>query len=85
MMLSCRDVTRRISESMDRPLTRRERRALRLHLLICRFCVRYERQLLLIRDTVRRIAAAEGEPAGPATESLSAEARERIRISLGRC
>lgn len=85
MMLSCRDVTRLISESMDRTLPVGKRIGVRLHLLICRFCARYERQLLLIRDTVRRIAAAEGEPSGLATESLSAEARERIRISLGGC
>jgi hypothetical protein len=50
----------------------------RLHLLICRFCARYERQLLLIRETVRRLAATEGIPG----ETLSAEARERIRKSL---
>ena len=52
MMLSCRDVTRRISESMDRTLPVGERIGVRLHLLICRFCARYERQLLLIRGAV---------------------------------
>lgn len=83
MMLSCRDATRLISESMDRTLPVGKRIGVRLHLLLCRFCARYERQLLLIRDTLRRIAAAEGEPAGMVPETLSAEARERIRKSLG--
>jgi len=82
MMLSCRDVTRLISESMDRTLPIGKRIGVRLHLLICRFCARYERQLLLIRDTVRRIAAAEGEEAGLTPELLSAEARKRIRELL---
>lgn len=82
MMLTCRDVTRLISESMDRTLPLGKRIGIRLHLLLCRFCTRYERQLLLIRDTVRRIASDENEPVGPAPGTLSAEARERIRKSI---
>lgn len=78
-MLSCKDVTRLISESMDRSLPAGKRFGVRMHLLICRFCARYRRQLLLIRDAARRIASAEGAfPEG----ALSAEARERIRRSL---
>ncbi|MBE0604998.1 MAG: zf-HC2 domain-containing protein [Deltaproteobacteria bacterium] len=77
-MLSCKDVTRLLSESMDRSLPLGKRVGVRFHLLICRFCARYERQLLLIRETVRRLAAAEEIPG----ETLSAEARERIRKSL---
>lgn len=81
MMLSCRDITRLISESMDRTLPVGKRLGVRLHLILCRFCARYERQLLLIRDTVRRIA---GEEAEPVPDVLSAEARERIRSSFGK-
>lgn len=77
-MLSCRDVTRLLSESMDASLPMGKRIGVRLHLLICKFCVRYERQLLLIRETVRRIAAAEESPG----EALSEDARERIRKVL---
>lgn len=82
MMLSCRDVTRLISDSMDRTLPAGKRIGVRVHLLLCRFCARYKRQLLLIRDTVRRISAAEGDPAGTITDTLSPKARERIRKSL---
>jgi len=81
-MLSCKDVTRLLSESMDRSLPLGKRIGVRMHLLICRFCARYERQLLLIRETVRRISATEGGPAGAAGETLSEEARERIRNIL---
>jgi len=77
-MLSCKDVTRLLSESMDRSLPLGRRIGVRFHLLICRFCARYERQLLLIRETVRRLTATEEIPG----ETLSAEARERIRKSL---
>ena len=81
-MLSCNDVTRLISESMDHSLPLGKRVGVRLHLLICTFCARYERQLLLIRDTVRRLAAME-DSYGPLTgELLSEEAKGRIRKSL---
>jgi len=80
-MLSCKDATRLISESMDRSLPLRKRIGVRVHLLICRFCARYERQLLLIRETARRIAA-EDMPGEPSGETLSEGTRERIRKSL---
>ena len=81
-MFSCKDVTRLLSESMDHSLPLVKRVGVRFHLLICRFCARYERQLLLIRDTVRRLAAMEGAYGSLAGEPLSEEAKGRIRKSL---
>ncbi len=81
-MLSCKDVTRLLSESMDRSLPLGKRIGVRLHLLICKFCLRYERQLLLIRETARCLAAIEEPPVLTAGELLSTEAKERIRKSL---
>ena len=81
-MLSCKDVTRLLSESMDATLPIGKRIGVRLHLLICKFCLRYERQLLLIREAARRLAASD-EPYGSLTgEPLSEGAKERIRESL---
>jgi hypothetical protein len=80
-MLTCKDVTRLVSESMDRSLPLGKRIGVRLHLLVCKFCARYERQLLLIRDTVRHLAATVETPGGSFGETLSKEARERIRES----
>lgn len=82
LMLSCKDVTRLLSESMDRSLPLGKRVGVRLHLLICKFCSRYEKQLLLIRETARRLAAMEDACGSLTGESLSEEAKERIRISL---
>ena len=81
-MLSCKDVTQLLSESMDHSLPLVKRTGVRLHLLMCRFCARYERQLLLIRETVRRIVASEEKPGEPPGETLSEESKERIRKSL---
>ena len=81
-MLSCKDVTRLLSEAMDASLPIGKRIGVRFHLLLCRFCARYERQLLLIRETARRLAAIGDMPALPAGDPLSEEAKDRIRRSL---
>jgi hypothetical protein len=59
-----------------------KRIGVRVHLLMCKLCARYERQLLLIREAVRRMVATEEKPGGVPGESLSEEAKERIRKSL---
>jgi hypothetical protein len=82
MMLSCKDVTQLISESMDHSLPLGKRIGVRIHLLMCRFCTRYERQLLLIREAVRRLVAMEEPSEGMFLGVLSEDVRERIRQSL---
>lgn len=81
-MLSCKDVTKLVSESMDRSLPLGKRIGVRFHLIICKWCARYKRQLLLIRETVMRLASTVEAHGVPAGESLSAEAKERIRNSM---
>lgn len=81
-MLSCKDVTKLLSESMDRSLPLGKRIGVRLHLILCKWCARYERQLLLIRGTARRLAATVDAPGESFGGALSEEARERIRESI---
>ncbi len=81
-MLVCRDITRLISESMDHSLPLGKRLGVRIHLIMCKFCARYERQLVLIRETVHRLVTAEEKPEGAPGEPLSDEARERIKDFL---
>ena len=45
----CTDVTRFVSESMDRTLLVLTRIKLRLHLMICEGCAQYQQQLLALR------------------------------------
>lgn len=54
-MLSCKQVSQIISQSLDRPLTLRERFALKLHLLICKYCKRFSQQMQTIRVAVKQI------------------------------
>lgn len=49
----CQDVTRAVSDSMDRPQGFRTWIDVRLHLLICEVCSRYESQLKFIRRLLR--------------------------------
>ncbi|HZM34343.1 MAG TPA: zf-HC2 domain-containing protein [Burkholderiales bacterium] len=56
-MLSCKEVTRLVSQGLDRPLSPGERLRVRLHFLICRGCARFERQMAFLRLAVRRLGA----------------------------
>lgn len=76
---SCKEVTRLISESMEKKPSFRPRVAIRLHFLICKWCARYQKQLLLIRNILRRDPEKFGANAPGA---LSPEARERMKRAL---
>jgi len=78
-MRSCKDTTRLLSDSRDRPLPFMTRMGLRMHLMMCYLCRRYDHQLDVIEAVVANYAASaeENHPAG-----LSPEARARIKDSL---
>jgi hypothetical protein len=78
MILSCKEAASLVSQSLDKALTLRQRLALGLHLLMCRFCSRYQRQTLFIRSAMRRIDSSAAPDLG-----LSPDAKERIRRALG--
>ena len=56
MKLSCREASRLLSQSMDRPLGLAEQARLRLHLTLCDACTNFSRQLRLLRRALRRLA-----------------------------
>jgi len=78
-MLSCKDVSLLISRSYDAKLTWRQRLAVRLHLLVCDACRRFEEQMRFLRRAGR--AFVDRQPGG-VNASLSPSARDRIRKSL---
>ncbi|PKO26191.1 MAG: hypothetical protein CVU35_00590 [Betaproteobacteria bacterium HGW-Betaproteobacteria-8] len=55
MLLSCKQASQLISQSLDRPLSVRERLLLRYHLFICRPCRRFTKHLALMRLTIKRM------------------------------
>jgi hypothetical protein len=78
---TCKEMVALMSESLERPLTLRERAVLRAHLWICIWCEWYLRQIEGLRSAGRARGEREPTEAAPA---LSDEARERIRRALER-
>jgi hypothetical protein len=72
-MLSCRRMTKLISEALDRPLSWLQRLGVGIHLLGCSPCRRFRRAIRWLHGSL---------PAAPCDASLSPQARERIRQAL---
>lgn len=79
---TCKEITRSVSDSLDRKLSLRQRIEMRLHLLICTWCERYRQQLLFIRDAMHHASERVEEHEPFPTASLPPEARDRIKRSL---
>jgi hypothetical protein len=79
---TCKSMVSVMSESLERPLTLRERVVLKLHLWVCAWCAWYLEHLHLMRYSLRQRAteAADSESTSPI--SLSTEARERMKLAL---
>lgn len=76
---NCQDAIRLQSDALDRPLSVSQRVGLRLHLLLCKWCRRYGRQLRFLR------AAVQGQPdklCQHEAQGLSPEARARLKRAL---
>lgn len=77
-MLKCQHVEQRADALVDgTPLSRRERLALSLHLLICRYCRRYLRQL-------RALVASLHAPTAPLPDASADALAERIQREASR-
>ncbi len=61
-MLNCREITERASDFIDAALPWHVRLEVRLHLMMCRLCREYVRQLALVVRTLRRLPSAEVAP-----------------------
>ena len=76
---SCKEVTRLQSAALDRKLTLLQRLGLRIHLVLCKWCRRYGKQITFLRSATQR--CAEDEQLSP-PQVLPSEARERIKRRL---
>lgn len=79
---NCRDVAIELSLEQDVPGHAPRRRSLKLHLLMCRHCRRYARQLAWLRQALTLARSSEAADA-----ELPAAARARIhdRLHNGPC
>lgn len=53
-MLTCKETSLLLSQAQERSLSRTERLALRLHLLLCKGCRNFRAQLDVLRIAIRR-------------------------------
>jgi hypothetical protein len=74
-MLSCKDASQIISQSLERKLTTRERFNLKLHLLICKYCKRFSQQIHSI-SVALKLSASEIE--NDDTIKMPSTAKKRI-------
>lgn len=61
-MMSCKEVTRLMSEGFERGLTLRERLTLRMHTMMCTGCTNYGKHLAFLRRATQRLR--DGEAGG---------------------
>jgi len=78
-MFDCRKVTQIVSESLDRRLPLHQRAMIKFHLFMCRYCARYRKQLLMLREICRQ--RSDDDTTDPSVV-LPPEACDRIKASL---
>ena len=71
-IFNCKDVSYLISRSMDKKLPLRTRVGIKIHLMMCKLCSRYEKQLLILQ------AAFKKEIIIPLPESI----RKKIKAAM---
>ena len=79
-MFNCKDISKKVSRSMDGTLPIHERMMIAFHLMMCKYCRRFKNQLLIIRQAVQFEEAAGHDPGKPT--SLPVEARKRIEQAM---
>jgi hypothetical protein len=79
---TCREVVSTISESFERPLTLSEKTSMWTHLILCRWCLRYLRQLRFIRSIGLMSDGGHAISAADSGANLPNNARSRILEAL---
>lgn len=77
---SCQALTPLFSESLERPLTLREKILMKLHFFTCEACRRYTAQIKKMGEMVK--PSGEEKLDSESTPKLSGNARERIKAAL---
>jgi hypothetical protein len=78
-LLNCKETSQLVSQSLDRSLTWKERLAVRFHLLICKYCTRFNKQLLAMRAGLKRASQAIEDDANI---QLPSDAKARIEQAI---
>ncbi len=81
-MMNCKEVSRLLSESMERKLSLSERVGLWFHLSMCKLCKGFSKDLQQLREAARRHAEDVVNEAWDSDAALTGEARKRMKRVL---
>ena len=85
IVTSCKQAARLVSISFERRLTLRESLSMRAHLMMCKTCTFYGRQIKALRAIfIRHEEVLSNTPAAD-DEKLSDQAKERIKKTINEC
>jgi hypothetical protein len=79
-IFNCQHVAQLVSESMDHKLSPGRRLGMRFHLLMCKHCARYKKQLYFIRQLISNNSSLISD-SSPTTMDESAKKRLRQILS----
>ena len=79
---TCEDLLPVISQRLDRKISVHQWITLNVHLFVCKWCLDYARQLSFMRDAVRIEADRIDSPEMKDKDSLSSDAKERMKRFL---
>ena len=85
LVTSCKQAARLVSMSFERKLTLRETIAMRIHLMMCRTCTFYGRQIKALRSIfIRHEEVLSNTPVSD-DEKLSDQSKQRIQKNINDC
>lgn len=85
-MLNCKDMTKLISDSLERKMSFRQRMELWLHIMMCGMCRRFRSNIIELRKRVRGSKALLDQAeatASPMSPAAKARLEEVIKRQLG--
>ncbi|MDH4560726.1 zf-HC2 domain-containing protein [Pseudomonas sp. BN411] len=77
-MLTCKELVARSSDLLDGELSFRERMAMRRHLMLCRNCRRFIKQMKLTQAVVRFMPDSQGAEVDDLAARLAQKRRESL-------
>ncbi len=81
-MLNCKEISKLVSESLDRKLSWRERINLWMHIGMCGFCSRFRKDLLHIHEEAQQHAEEIEQDTADSDVKLSDDSRDRMKRLL---
>ncbi len=79
IMLSCKEAAQFVSQELDQPLHKGDRFKMVLHLIMCRVCSCYRKQLNFLHGILGRVSSDFDDASVNEGAHLSQEAKTRIK------